>query len=119
MAVKEPLPSLAAARDVLLSRGREWAHTGLAVAVVAILLGLGIANIGSRARWRAIEDGVLWVSRGSEAVAAEVAADSPAMEAGIRSGDVLLSIDGLPVASAEGAAAALHRSHRGRAIVYT
>src|SRR5437016_12137994 len=92
----EELP-LDAAQGAVPSPGRRWAHAALATAVVAILLGLGIANIVVRARWRDVDDGVLWVPRTSGLVAAAIAPDSPAVEAGVRPGDLLISIDGSTV----------------------
>ena len=57
----------------------------------------GILNVVSRATYREVEDGVLWVERSAGVVAAEVAVPSAADRAGIRPGDVLLAIDGQPV----------------------
>jgi two-component system NtrC family sensor kinase len=73
-----------------LSRGR----TALAVAVATILLGLGIANITLRARLHEVEDGVLWGQRGEGVTALEVARGSTGEAAGIRTGDVLVAVDG-------------------------
>src|SRR5262245_30583253 len=40
-----------------------WGRSAFALAVVAILLALGVANIVTRARWHEVEDGVLWAAR--------------------------------------------------------
>jgi PAS domain S-box-containing protein len=58
---------------------------------------MAIANIVQRATTDEVEDGVLWVERSAGVVAAEVAAGSAAHRAGIRPGDVLLALDGVPV----------------------
>ena len=44
---------------------REWRQTALPVAVTLALLALGLANVVSRATSDEVEDGVLWVERGS------------------------------------------------------
>jgi hypothetical protein len=41
----------------------SWGRSALAVAIVAVLLTLGVANIALRARWHEVEDGVLWGAR--------------------------------------------------------
>jgi two-component system NtrC family sensor kinase len=69
------------------------------VAIVAVLLGLAIVNVSTRASWREAEDGVLWTQRPEGVVAREVAPDTAAAQAGIRQGDVLLAIDGRPIDS--------------------
>src|SRR6266850_5860703 len=40
-----------------------WGRSVLAVAVVAVLIVLGVANIAMHARWHEVEDGVLWTAR--------------------------------------------------------
>ena len=54
-----------------------WGRSLFALAVVAVLLVLGLANIAMRAQWHQVEDGVLWQARPEGVTAAEVAANSP------------------------------------------
>src|SRR5438874_2878771 len=70
-------------------------------ALVGVLLCFGALNIAVRATWHGLEDGVLWEARAEGIVAAEVAARSTAMAAGIRAGDVLIAVDNVPIASTE------------------
>ena len=55
-----------------------WGRSLFALAVVAVLLVLGVANIAMRAQWHQVEDGVLWQARPEGVTAAEVSAESPA-----------------------------------------
>jgi len=75
--------------------------------VVAVLLCLGVMNIAVRATWTEMDDGVLWRATASDLVAREVAEDSPAARAGVRAGDILLQVDGVPVTSPEDVVKAL------------
>src|SRR2546423_11156190 len=78
-------------------RWTAWGRSGLAVAVVAVLMVLGVANIATHVRWHEVEDGVLWTARAEGVTAAEVAPGSTAEAAGIQRGDVLLAVNGSPV----------------------
>jgi PAS domain S-box-containing protein len=82
-------------------------ESSLPVAVVAVLLCLGAANLATRAAWRSIDDGVFWVSQGGDVVAADVDATGPAARAGVRVGDLLVAIDDRAVAEASDVAAFL------------
>ena len=77
-----------------------WSRPALPLLVVSALLCLGVANIVGRATWRTVEDGVLWKSAAPGLVAEELADPSPAVDAGLRSGDLLLAVDDLPVETA-------------------
>src|SRR5262245_49778902 len=79
---------------------REW-RALLPIAAALLLLGMGVANIVQRATTDEVEDGVLWVDKTEGVVAAEVASGSPAQQAGVRPGDVLLAVDGRPVTARE------------------
>src|SRR5262245_23808672 len=74
-----------------------WGRSLGALAVVGVLLALGIANIAIRAEWRPVEDGALWSTRAEGVTVVEVAPGSPAAEAGLVRGDVLVAIDGVAV----------------------
>src|SRR4051812_7088236 len=76
------------------SRGVRWWRSTLALLIVALLAGLGVANIALRARSHEVEDGVLWGLRGEGVTALEVAPGSAAAHAGIVHGDVLLAVNG-------------------------
>jgi len=90
-----------------------------ALAVVIVLLALGVSNLYVRATWREVEDGVLWMNRAQGVTAAEIAASTPAVAAGVHAGDVLLAIDGQVVDGREDVHAAAHRATAGTTLTYT
>ena len=90
-----------------------------ALGVVVLLLALSAANIVSRATWHEVEDGVLWAQRPQGVTAAELADGSAASRSGLRSGDVLVAIDGQPVDSPTDIVDAAHRSKPGSILTYT
>jgi PAS domain S-box-containing protein len=106
--------------DVSLSRViARWTQPGLPVLVVALLLTLGIANIVSRATFSEAEDGVLWRRSAEGVVAAEIADGTPAVDVGVRRGDVLLAINDRPIEVVEDVVAALHAAVPGSSARYT
>ncbi len=96
-----------------------WGRSLFALAVVAVLLVLGLANIAMRAQWHQVEDGVLWQARPEGVTAAEVAANSPAGVAGIVRGDVLIAINGSPIEGPADVVALEYRSVAGTRLAYT
>src|SRR5580765_3113219 len=88
-------------------------------ALVGVLLCFGALNIAVRATWHQMEDGVLWEGRPEGVVAAEVAARSAAMTAGIRAGDVLVAVDGAPVESPAAVERALSKPDPGNELTYS
>ncbi|MBI2188863.1 MAG: GAF domain-containing protein [Acidobacteria bacterium] len=97
----------------------RWAHAGLPLVVVAVLLWLGLANIRARASFDELEDGVLWQVRPDGVVAADIAAGTPAAQVGLRRGDMLLAIDDQPVEDVADVVEALHAAAPGATPRYT
>ena len=96
-----------------------WGRSVFATTVVAILIALGVANIGMRARWHEVEDGVLWAARAEGVTAVEVARGSAAEKAGIHRGDVLIAVNGSPVQTAADVVEFQHRGQEGTRLAYT
>jgi PAS domain S-box-containing protein len=96
-----------------------WGRSVFALTIVAILLALGVANIGTRARWHEVEDGVLWAGRAEGVTALEVARGSAADAAGIHRGDVLLAVNGSPVQTPADVVEFQHHGHEGTRLAYT
>lgn len=111
----------AAAQSGLRWRWPGWAAVTpalLTVAITAILLSLGLANIVIRATWHEADDGVLWVSRVEGVTAFDVAPGTPADRVGIRPGDLLEAIDGQYVERPSDVADLLHRAKEGQPVNY-
>jgi two-component system, NtrC family, sensor kinase len=96
-----------------------WGRTLLASLVVATLALLGVANVVTYSRWHEVEDGVLWASRAEGVTALEVARGSAAAEAGIQRGDVLIAVNGGPIAAPADVIEYQHRSRQGTRFSYT
>ncbi len=69
----------------------------LVLGLICILLSLGGLNIYRKIVWREPTDGVVWKERDGRFVADQVAANGPAYLAGVKKGDILFSINDLPV----------------------
>ncbi len=67
----------------------------LVILTVAALVAAGI-NFQQQSKFRLPEDGVTWVDRGGNVEALHVNPGSPAERAGLRSGDIVRSISGVP-----------------------
>src|SRR5215471_1717529 len=67
-------------------------------------------NFVQRSRYDLVDDGVAWTDGASGVEAWKVAPDSPASAAGIRSGDLLLAINDVPVPKAAHVARRLYRA---------
>ncbi|HVC19634.1 MAG TPA: ATP-binding protein [Vicinamibacterales bacterium] len=98
---------------------RSWEGSAFTLVLVVVLVALGAANVVLRSRTHAVEDGVLWVAGQQGVTAGDIAAASPAEAAGIRSGDVLLAIDGKPVQAVADVSRVLHAGSKGTTLHYT
>ena len=112
-------PSRRVSRARRRERWRAWIPPVLAVVLVAALLCLAAANVVVRANWNELVDGVLWADRPAGVAAVEVAPDEAGDRAGIEAGDVLLALDGVPVASTRGVVEHLHARQGGGQVAYT
>ena len=81
----------------------------LALATLAAVI-FAWLNFVQRSRYDMVDDGVAWSDSPSGIEAWKVAPDSPASEAGIRSGDILLAINDAPVPNASHVARRLFRA---------
>ncbi len=69
----------------------------LVLGLITILLSIGGLNIYRKIVWREPTDGVVWEEKDGRFVADQVATNGPAYLAGIKEGDILFSINDLPV----------------------
>jgi two-component system, NtrC family, sensor kinase len=98
---------------------RPLLRVALPVAIAAVFVCLALINIGVVKTWRGeIEDGVLWRQEGINLYAVEVAPDGPGARAGIEPRDLLLSIGGRPVESAQDVTAIMHAARDGQTLTY-
>src|SRR6516162_1954651 len=98
---------------------RVWGGPLLAVLVVLVLAGLGIANIAVRARYHDVEDGVLWGARTEGVTALEVIPGSPAAQSGIEHGDIVVAVNGVPVQAPADVVEFQHRGDERTRLEYT
>jgi PAS domain S-box-containing protein len=110
-----PIPSASTNESTWL----VWGRSAFAIVVVVVLIALGLANIGMRARWHEVEDGVLWGARPEGVTAVEVATTSSGAAAGIQRGDVLLAINGSAVQTPADVIEYQHRGREGTRLAYT
>jgi two-component system NtrC family sensor kinase len=96
-----------------------WGRSLLALAVVAMLLVLGVANIALRAQAHQVEDGVLWADRAEGVTVTEIADGSPAARAGLQRGDILLAVNGMPIERRADVIEYQHRGTTGTTLQYT
>ena len=79
---------------------RDFQTRFTAVFLVLLTAGaitLAAINFRKASQYATPYDGVLWMEKGSDLVADRVDAGSPGTKAGIKAGDRLLAVDGLPV----------------------
>jgi len=100
--------------------GRGVAIKNAVVLLVAIVLAsLGIYNIVLKASWTQIDDGVFWKNTPQGPRAQQLSASGPGLQAGVQTGDLLLSVDSRPVRSAQDVDDALAPHRPGERLVYT
>ena len=97
----------------------RWGRPGVPVAITALLMCLGVANIVARATFHELEDGVLWTQRPEGVVASDIATGTPAARVGLTRGDLLLAIDDRPVLDVSDVVKALHAASPGATPRYT
>ena len=99
---------------------RSLLSVALPVVVAAVFVCLALINIASVRTWRGeAEDGVLWQQHlNGNLVALEVARASAGERAGVRPGDVLLTIDGHEAQSRASVEAAARAAGAGAPLVY-
>ena len=99
---------------------RRRLRKNLAVGAVALALAtLGVYNIVLKASSRVMEDGAFWRNAPQGVVAARVAPFGPAALAGIRTGDILLGLDGEDVLRAQQVEGILGRQAPGQRVRYS
>ena len=96
----------------------DWSRAVLAVGVVAVLFGLAIANAVVLSNWTEVEDGVLWADRREGVIAVDISVNSSAARAGLKLGDVLLSINGESVSKGSDVLQVLHAGDVGTRLDY-
>jgi PAS domain S-box-containing protein len=74
-------------------------RTLVVLLIIGLFAVLGGLNVYRKITWREPTDGVTWGEKDGRFTAFKVEVDGPAYLAGIKKGDVLLSVNNLPVAS--------------------
>ncbi len=103
---------------------RAWREVRLrSLALVLALLTVGLLacagiNFAQRARYVLPEDGIDWEESEAGVMAALVWQDTPADRAGIRPGDILLSINGQPIERPIDVTKQLYRAQPGTQLTY-
>jgi len=69
----------------------------LALVLIAIFLALGGINIYKKIAWKEPTDGVVWREKSGRLLAIRIELNGPAYLAGIKKGDILYSINDLPI----------------------
>src|SRR5579862_7883447 len=99
-------------------RTLSWSRFALATVVALVLIGLGIANIATRARLHDVEDGILWGTRAQGVTAVEIAPDSAGAVAGVERGDVLVAVNGQRIHDPDDVIEFQHRGRAGTRLSY-
>ena len=85
--------------SVLVAVGTRVGAVVLAIATMAAMV-FALLNFDQRARFEPPDDGVAWWDTNHGVEARQIVANSPAQKVGIRTGDVVKEINGVPVRSA-------------------
>ncbi len=104
---------------LLLSGWTAVGRSAAGVVLLCTLVPLGVTNMWLRAGSAEVEDGVLWAQRPEGVVAVELAPRGAASRAGVRPGDLLLSIDGRAIDHPADALGVLDSSPPGRRLRYS
>jgi len=88
------------------------------VLLTILMVSVGVLNLRDRASWSDPSDGVFWEESEAGLSAVEVAPDGPGARAGIRPGDILVSLDGRPVGDLGEYSAHLYRTGQNGSILY-
>ena len=98
---------------------RPLFQVALPVVVAVVLVCGAVLNMALVKTWPGeAEDGVLWGEKGIEIIAADVASGSAAERAGLRRGDVLVTLNDESITRKEQVEAALHGAAIGRRFKY-
>ena len=88
------------------------------VLLTILMVSVGILNLRDRASWSDPSDGVFWEESEAGLRAVEVAPDGPGAQAGIRPGDILMSLDRRPVVNLGEYSAYLYNTGQNGSILY-
>jgi two-component system, NtrC family, sensor kinase len=86
--------------------------------LTTLMVTIGALNLRDRASWKDPSDGVFWVESEAGLRAAAVAAEGPGAQAGIKSGDILLSLDGHAVGNLGDYSTDLYRIGQHGSVLY-
>src|SRR5262245_46253503 len=89
------------------------------VALALLLAGIGVYNIVLKATWTMLDDGVFWAVAPEGLVASRVAPGGPGSLGGVKTGDILLALDGAEVLTTEELEARLAERSAGRVVQYS
>ena len=99
--------------------GNRRLKNAIVVLAGLLLAALGVYNIALKATWTVMDDGVFWTAAPQGLVAVRVAPGGPAARAGVRTGDVLLAVDGEEVLSPARLDGTLAARRRGERVSYS
>ncbi len=88
------------------------------VLLTILMVSIGVLNLRDRAAWSDPSDGVFWEESEAGLRAAAVTLEGPGARAGIRPGDILLSLDGRAVGNLGEYSSDLYRSGPNGSILY-